>query len=109
MIPSIEAVGPHQLELPALSASSAPPTTDDPEPSRGAPATLGFGAVLDAIDAGGAQLERAQGAENAFISGTGGVQEMVFERAKADALVSVAAAAASRVAQSVNTLTQMQL
>jgi len=71
--------------------------------------SLGFGSVLSAMNSGSAALEGAEKAENAFVDGSGGLAEMVFERAKADALVSVAAAATSRVAQSLNTLSQMQL
>jgi flagellar hook-basal body complex protein FliE len=72
-------------------------------------ATFGFGSLVDALQAGTQTLQHAEGAENAFIRGTGGLQEMVFERATADVLVSIAAAASSRVTQSLNTLTQMQL
>jgi flagellar hook-basal body complex protein FliE len=70
---------------------------------------LDFGSLLDALKAGGAALDKAESAENAFAAGTGGLQEMVFERAKADSIVSIAAAVSSRVAQSLNTLVQMQL
>jgi len=72
-------------------------------------ATFGFGSLIDALQAGTQTLQRAEGAENAFIAGTGGLQEMVFERAKADVLVSIATAASSRVTQSINSITQMQL
>jgi flagellar hook-basal body complex protein FliE len=71
--------------------------------------TFGFGSLVDALRAGTQQLERAQGAERSFVDGTGGLQEMVFERAKADVIVSIATAASSRVTQSLNSLTQMQL
>jgi flagellar hook-basal body complex protein FliE len=70
---------------------------------------LDFGTLLDALKAGSAALDKAESAENAFAAGTGGLQEMVFERAKADSIVSIAAAVSSRVAQSLNTLVQMQL
>lgn len=107
-------IAPLQADFRALPQPAIAPAgeADAPLPAAAGDATggpLGFGAVLDALDAGGAQLERAAGAENAFVAGTGGLQEMVFERAKADSLVSVAAAASSRVAQAINTLTQMQL
>lgn len=104
----------HPDGLPPLTMPDAPlgsaaiPSGDDGARSAGSD-TLGFGAVLSAMNAGGAALERAQNAENAFVSGTGDVQEMVFERAKADTIVSVASAATSRVAQALNTLTQIQL
>jgi hypothetical protein len=113
MLADIAALQPHFTEIPLPSAPAAPSEPDAPlaaatrAAADGGP--LGFAGVLDALNAGGAQLERAAGAEDAFVAGTGGLQEMVFERAKADSLVSVAAAATSRVAQSINTLTQMQL
>jgi flagellar hook-basal body complex protein FliE len=72
-------------------------------------ATAGFGSLVDALQKGTQGLQSAEKAENAFIKGTGGLQEMMFERAKADVLVSIATAASSRVAQSLNSLTQMQL
>lgn len=99
----------HPLQLPSMPA---PVKNDDPSPGMGVAgdaSPIGFGAVLDAMNAGGAALEKAEGAENAFIGGSGNVQEMVFERAKADTLVSVAAAATSRAAQSLNTISQIQL
>jgi hypothetical protein len=105
--------------LPALTAAGAQPDAGAVVPDRGdesprvsaltASDPIGFGSLLDSLNAGGAALERAEAAENAFAAGTGGLQEMVFERAKADSIVSVAAAASSRVAQSLNTLVQMQL
>jgi hypothetical protein len=113
MIGEIAALQPHFTEIPlppGMTAANEPDAPLPPAAPNGADGgPLGFGGVLDALNAGGAQLERAAGAEDAFVAGTGGLQEMVFERAKADSLVSVAAAATSRVAQSINTLTQMQL
>jgi flagellar hook-basal body complex protein FliE len=46
-----------------------------------------------------AALERADGAEGAFASGRGGLQEMVIERAQADVTLAIAGATASRIAQ----------
>jgi hypothetical protein len=96
----------HPLELPSAGQSV---TDDDPSPRDNAGSSLGFTGVLDVLRSGGAALERAEQAENAFVAGTGGLQEMVFERAKADALVSVASAATARIAQSLTTLSQIQL
>jgi flagellar hook-basal body complex protein FliE len=90
-------------------------TVIEPDAPRGADAastdasTFGFGNLVDALQTGTQTLQHAQGAENAFIAGTGGLQEMVFKRAKADILVSIAAAASSRVTQSIDTISQMQL
>jgi hypothetical protein len=96
----------HPLELPG---AGQPVADDDPSPRNNDVSSLGFSGVLEVLRSGGATLERAEQAENAFVAGTGGLQEMVFERAKADAVVSVAAAATSRVAQSLATLSQIQL
>jgi flagellar hook-basal body complex protein FliE len=99
---------PAASRLPDLQALQIPDAAQTAAPGNDS-SSLGFGSVLDAMNSGGAALEGAAKAENAFIDGSGGLAEMVFERAKADALVSVAAAATSRVAQSLNTLSQMQL
>jgi flagellar hook-basal body complex protein FliE len=69
-----------------------------------------FGAtLLDALDAAGSSLARADAAERAFAGGRGGLQEMVLERAQADVVLSIASAAASRTAQALTTLLGMQV
>jgi len=69
-----------------------------------------FGAVFErALDGAGAALARAERAEQAFIGGRGGLQEMVVERAQADVLLAVAGAAASRAVQALNTILGMQV
>jgi hypothetical protein len=105
-LPPLPNVVPQQLE-----SGFVPDTGDERPVATALPDTqsLGFSTLVDALNAGGGALEKAEAAENAFVAGTGGLQEMVFERAKADSIVSVAAAASSRVAQSLNTFTQMQL
>ncbi len=65
-----------------------------------------FGKLLDDI---GASLDRASRAENSFAAHVGSLQDAVYERARADVVVSAAAAAASRVVQCVQTLTNMQV
>ncbi len=106
-LPPIPDLSPGRLDAGAV----APDIGDEPPAVSALPGAdpIGFGTLLDGLNAGGAVLEKAEAAENAFAAGTGGLQEMVFERAKADSIVSVAAAASSRVAQSLNTFTQMQL
>jgi flagellar hook-basal body complex protein FliE len=75
---------------------------DAPPPS----AVAGFGRALDtASDA----LGRADLAERAYANGTGGLQEMVLERAYADVALSLATAAASRATQSLSTILGMQI
>lgn len=63
------------------------------------------GAFNDASTA----LGRADAAESAFSAGKGGMQEMVLERAQADVALSIASAAASRVAASLTTILGMQI
>ena len=57
----------------------------------------------------GRTFDRAARAETAFVRGTGGLQEMVVERARADILLQVASAAASRALQSLGTILNMQI
>lgn len=65
-----------------------------------------FGSALDAL---GGLLTGAHRAEDAFAGGFGTLQEAVYERARADVALSVAAATAQRTAQSVQTLLNMQI
>jgi flagellar hook-basal body complex protein FliE len=62
-----------------------------------------------AFDAASGALGRAERAESAFLRGRGGLAEMIVERARADALLSLAAAAGSRAAQSLSTILGMQV
>ena len=69
-----------------------------------------FGAMLrNALDAASSALDRAGRAESAFRAGRGGLQEMVVERAQADVVLAMAAAAASHATQSLSTLLNMQV
>ena len=56
-----------------------------------------------------ATLDAAAHAEDAFAAGHGSLQDAVYERARADVAVSVAASAAQRAAQALQTITGMQL
>jgi flagellar hook-basal body complex protein FliE len=91
------------------------PDTAAAEPALGARAAAPGGAVPfaaelgRAFDAAGAALGRAEDAETAFLRGRGGIAEMVVERARADVLLSLAAAAGSRAAQSLTTILGMQV
>jgi flagellar hook-basal body complex protein FliE len=92
------------LDVPA-TPDAAPPPISSARPGEGS-----FGAqLLEALDAAGNVLGRADAAERAFARGRGGLQEMVLERAQADVVLSVASAAASRVAQALTTLLGMQV
>lgn len=82
----------------------------DAEPSASQQADVSlFDGIVSAFGTAGTALERAQGAERAFESGRSGLQEMVFERARADAILSIASAGASKATQALNTITNMQV
>ena len=94
------------------TANVAGPIWDDDAP-RAPQATAAdkalFDGALDAARATGNALDRAEHSEQAFVSGRGGLQEMVFDRARADALLSVASSAASKAATALNTILNMQV
>lgn len=79
---------------------------DGPSGAERAGGGSAFGAL---VDAAGAILGRADTAEARFAAHTGGLQEMVVERARADVALQIAAAAAQRAAQGLQTLLGMQL
>jgi len=82
-----------------------------PAPGPRGPAAAGAqgGAFAQLVDAVGALLGRADVAESRFAAHAGGLQEMVVERARADIALQVAATAAQRAAQSLQTLLGMQI
>ncbi len=61
------------------------------------------------VDAAGAILGQADTAEARFAAHEGGLQEMVVERARADIALQIAATAAQRSAQALQTLLGMQI
>jgi flagellar hook-basal body complex protein FliE len=63
----------------------------------------------DVLDALGATLERAQGAEDAFAAKRGSLQDAIYERARADVALAVATAAAQHAAQAVQSVLNMQI
>jgi flagellar hook-basal body complex protein FliE len=75
------------------------------EPAASGDAGL-FGKMLDDI---GAVLGRAERSEDAFAAGSGDLQSAVYERARADVVLSVATAAAQRTAQAITTVLNMQV
>jgi flagellar hook-basal body complex protein FliE len=78
-----------------------------PSPQLGSPAdSSAFGRALD--DAGAA-LNRAEHSEDAFAAGAGDLQRAVYDRARADVVLSVATAAAQRTVQALNTVLNMQV
>jgi len=81
--------------------------TPDVAPSSGA--SVSTGAFARALDLIGDLLSGATRAEDAFARGSGDLQNAVYERARADVALSVAAATAQRVAQTVQSLLNMQI
>lgn len=80
---------------------------DAPLVSESAPANSNaFSKVLDDV---AAVLDRAQSAENAFAGGSGSLSNAIYERARADVVLSVATAAAQRTAQGLQTVLNMQV
>lgn len=62
-----------------------------------------------ALDDFAATLTDANRAEDEFAGGAGTLREAVYERARADVALSVAAATAQRIAQAVQTVLNMQV
>jgi len=92
------------------------PTTAPFEPdvaigsdSSGAGADAFGSAVTSALNAASGAFERAETAEQAFLHGHGGLQELVLERAQADVMLAVATTAASRAAQSLSAIFNLQV
>jgi hypothetical protein len=61
------------------------------------------------LDGAGSALDRADRAEHDFADKRGGLVEMMVERASADVMLQLAAAAAQRTTQAVSTLLGMQV
>jgi hypothetical protein len=83
-----------------------PDVANDPVPSAGGGAGRAF---LDAVSSAGAAFDRAAESERAFAHGHGSILAMTLDRAQADVVLSVASAAASRAAQAVSTIFNMQV
>lgn len=88
------------MRVEPLVPDLAPPLRQTPR------SATGFGKMLDDL---GAVLDKAQGAEDAFASGTGDLQAAVYERARADVALAVATAAAQRTAQALQSIANMQV
>lgn len=85
------------------------PIVPDAAAAAPSPRSASAGGFAQLVDSAAAQLDRADTAEAAFAHGTGGLQEMVVERARADISLSVAATAAQRAAQALNSILGMQI
>ncbi len=68
-----------------------------------------FGSLVHAAGNASDALGTAQRAEDAFAAGRGDLQTMVFERARADATLSIASAAASKATQALTSILNMQV
>ncbi len=89
----------------AIVPDLAPRAIAQPSGDAGA-AAHAFGTLLQSASQA---LARASDAETAFAAGSGGLQEMVVARAHADIALQVAATAASRTAQGLQTLLGMSV
>jgi flagellar hook-basal body complex protein FliE len=97
------------LPLPVASPN-ADVSSEFDAPLAPAQGPSSFGSELRrAFDQASDALERAQLAEQSFVRGRGGLQEMVLERAQADVTLSLAAAAASRTVSVLTTIVGMQV
>ena len=90
----------------SISPDTARPAAQAPAP----PAAASFASALEnAFDSASASLTKADRSEHAFARGTGGLQEMVLDRAQADIALSIATTAASRTSQALSTILGMQV
>jgi flagellar hook-basal body complex protein FliE len=83
----------------------APPVLRD----DGGADSAGAGGFAQALDAVGQTLTGATRAEDDFAYGRGTLQAAIYERARADVALSVATATASRIAQGVQSILNMQV
>jgi len=98
---TVSPLGPVALPGAADAAADVPAAGAEPG---------GFAAALGSTFASASHaLERADGAERAFVAGRGGLQEMVLERAQADIAVQIASTAASHATQALSTILGMQI
>jgi flagellar hook-basal body complex protein FliE len=84
------------------SAPGSPSESPDVTPLERTP-------FQNVLDGAGAALDRADRAEHAFAEQRSGLVEMMVERASADVMLQLAAAAAQRTTQAVSTLLGMQV
>ncbi len=99
------------VPLPSLAPIAPVSPIEQPDQPQGGFSGSGdsASAFARAVDAAGTVFDNADRAESAFTKGTGGLQEMVIERARADATLSIATTAVSRTAQAISTVMGMQI
>lgn len=102
---NIQAITPDSgaVGTPGIS-SITQPTPDENNADAGL-----FSGIVNGFQNANTALESASTAETNFANGNGGLQEMVFERARADSLLSIASAGASKATQAINTIMNMQV
>jgi flagellar hook-basal body complex protein FliE len=61
------------------------------------------------LDGAGSALQSAQRAEDAFAAGSGDLQSAIYERARADVVLSVVTAAVQRGVQALQSILNMQV
>jgi len=86
-----------------------PLVPDAPLPAHPSPVPTNASAFARALDGVTAVFDDAERAENAFASGAGSLQDAMYERARADVMLSVATAAAQRAAQAVQSILNLQV
>ena len=93
-------------DVPDVPDPSAATNTNSSSSTGG---LVDFGGLVESFRNTSGALDNAAKAENAFLQGHGNMLEMVFERVKADTLLQVDQAFASKVTQSVSTLMNLQV
>lgn len=78
----------------------------DASPSASAGEANAFARTVDAVSS---IFSAAQQAEDAYARGAGSLRDAVYDRARADVALSIAVAAASRAAQAVQSVLNMQI
>lgn len=78
-------------------------------PASAKPAAAAPAAFAKMVDDAGAAFRKADQAEDAFAAGSGSLQAAIYDRARADVALAVAAAAAQRAAQALQSIFSMQV
>jgi flagellar hook-basal body complex protein FliE len=96
------------MKVELLKPDTVPPSSGG-SPILGSEPRSASGGFSEALNAIGKVLTDATQAEDAYASGSGSLQDAMYNRAQADVALSVATAAAQRAAQAVQTLLNLQI
>jgi flagellar hook-basal body complex protein FliE len=96
------------MKVELLQPDTVPPSSGR-SPILGLEPRSASGGWAEMLDQIGKVLTNATHAEDAYASGTGSLQEAMYQRAQADIALSIATAAAQRAAQVVQTLMNLQI